>query len=126
MALPKLVKVSGSYYKGFELLISSVPGNYVLDMTLNQPGAMNSISITPDNYGAGDYINLVHLDSSGKQLGTIAENIYNLGTGISIMFDFPALEKMVSNDIFRLTYVNVSGVALSIHTVVEYAGVRKS
>ncbi len=65
MALPKRVKSGGTYYKGYKLVVSATPGDYVLDMTLTMQCVINAISIIPDTYGAGDYFKLEKLDSAG-------------------------------------------------------------
>ena len=52
MAISKSVKVGGSYYKGYELLVSASAGAYILDMALDVNCVINSVSMTPDVYGA--------------------------------------------------------------------------
>jgi hypothetical protein len=127
MALHKQVKVGGSFYKGYELLVSSPTGSYVIDMTLDSSCAINSISITPDVYGSGDTIKLSHMSvGSSSSLKIIADTIYNAGAGVSIAFDFPALEPMLSNEPLRLTYNNVAGKAIALHMIVEYVGIIKT
>ena len=125
MALNKSVKIGGAFYKGFELLVSDTPGDYILDMTLDANCVVNSISFTCDVYGAGDTMTLKHLNTANKSVGLIAESIYNPGAGITIAFDFPALEPMQPNEPLRLTYTNAAGKAIAIHTIVEYGGITK-
>ena len=127
MALNKTVKIGGSYYKGFELLVSSAAGAYILDMTLDVPSVINSISLTADVYGAGDTMELKHMNvGTTGSLGLLGETIYNPGAGISVAFDLPALEPMAANEPLRLTYTNTAGVAVAVHTIVEYGGITKT
>jgi len=127
MALNKRVKQGGSYYKGYELVVPATGGNYVLDMKELSSAAVNSISMTPDNYGAGDKFQLEHLNSSTtRTLVMMAKDIYNPGANISTMFDFPALEMMDAGDVLRFTYVNAAGSAINMHLVVEYVGITKT
>jgi len=125
MSLSKSVKIGGSYYKGYELLVSAATGAYVLDMTLDTACMINSVSVTPDTYGAGDTFELRHMSSSGQQLALLMETVYNPGKNIAIGFDFPAMEDMKANESLRITYNNVYGNALAVHVVVEYVGVTK-
>ena len=82
--------------------------------------------MTPDVYGAGDTLSLSHMNSATTDsLATIAESIYNAGAGVSIQFDFPALEPMAANEPLRLTYTNVASKAVALHTIVEYGGYTK-
>ena len=119
MALPKRVKVGGSYYKGYELVVSATPGDYALDMTLSTACVINGIVVVPDAYGAGDYFKLEHLDANNVVLRIIAETIYNVGASASWLFDFSALEKMEAGEKFRLTYTNVAGTAVNVYTNLE-------
>ena len=123
MALNKAVKIGGSYYKGFELLVSAATGDYVLDMSLAVSSHINSVSFTPDTYGAGDTMSLKHLSAGGATLATIAETIYNPGAGMAVSLDFPAFEPMLPNEKLRLTYTNTAGKAVAVHTIVEYIGI---
>ena len=127
MAINKAVKVGGSYYKGYELLVSSSAGAYILDMALDVNCVINSISLTPDVYGAGDTMKLTHMNvATTASLGLLAESIYNAGAGVAIQFDLPALEQMASNEPLRLTYTNTAGMAIAVHTIVEYGGITKT
>lgn len=119
MALPKLVKIGGSFYKGYKLTVDAATGDYVLDMTLSVACVINGIAVVPDAYGAGDYFKLEHLNSANEVLATLAETIYNVGANAAWMLDFSALEKMAAGDKFRLTYTNVAGQALSVYTNLE-------
>lgn len=124
MALNKAVKVGGSYYKGFELLVSSSAGSYVLDMSLSVPCVVNSISFTPDTYGAGDTMSLKHMSvGTTSVVATIADSIYNPGAGMAVSLDFPALEPMAADEPLRLTYTNVATKAVAVHCIVEYGGI---
>jgi len=119
VALPKRVKIGGSYYKGYKLVVSATPGAYVLDMTIAIAGAINGISIIPDTYGAGDYFKLEHLDASNVVIETLADTIYNVGANSAWQLDFSSLELMGAGHKFRLTYTNVAGAAMSVYTCIE-------
>ena len=127
MALNKRVKQGGSYYKGYELIVSSAAASYVVDMKEAPGVAVNSISITPDGYGAGDKFQLEHMSSdTTRTIVLMAEDIYNPGANVSTMFDFPALEMMDAGDVLRFTYINTASEAMNIHLVVEYVGITKT
>lgn len=119
MALPKRVKIGGSFYKGYKLTVSATPGDYTLDMTLTDASAINSITVVPDAYGPGDYFKLEHLDASNVLVETLAETVYNIGGSAAWQLDFSALELMSAGHKFRLTYTNVGGQALNVYTCVE-------
>jgi len=119
MPLPKRVKVGGSFYKGYKLVVSATPGDYVLDMTHTEACAINGLTVTPDHYGAGDYFKLQHLSSTNIEKRVIAETIYNVGANASWLFDLAAMEMMSPGDKFRLTYTNVAGTAMNVYTNVE-------
>lgn len=121
MALPKRVKVGGSYYKGYKLVVGAAPGDYVLDMILSVGCAVNGITIIPDAYGAGDYFSLAHLDASNNLIKQLADTVYNVGANAAWLFDFVAMELMNAGEKFRLTYTNVAGVAVNVYTNVERA-----
>jgi hypothetical protein len=126
MALTKSVKIGGSYYKGYELLVSSTPGAYILDMSLDRSATVNSMSVTPDTYGAGDTFGFRHMNAgTSASVAVLGETIYNAGAGISVMFDLPAFEPLQPNEPIRLTYTNTAGKALAVHCIVEYVGVKK-
>ncbi len=120
MALPKRVKIGGSYYKGYKLVVSATPGDYVLDMTLTKAAAINGLTVIPDAYGSGDYFTLQHLDASGAVVTTIADTVFNVGANAGWLFDFASLELMGANHTFRLTYTNIAGVAVNVYTNVEH------
>lgn len=119
MALPKRVKIGGSYYKGYKLAVAAAPGPYLLNMQLSPAGAINGITVVPDAYGAGDYFTLEHLDSAGNLIETLVDTVYNIGANAAWLFDFSALELMAASDIFRLTYTSVAGTALNVYTTLE-------
>lgn len=120
MALAKRVKVGGSFFKGYKLSVLATPGDYILDMALSgRACAVNGITVTPDKYGSGDYFKLEHYDSTGAIATTLLETVFNIGAGISLQFDFSALEAMLSGSKLRLTYSNVAGTALNVYTIVE-------
>ena len=119
MALAKKVKVGGSFYKGYKLVVGAGAGDYVLDMIHTDACAINGITVTPDKYGAGDYFKLEHLDSAHALKRTIVETVYNVGANASWLFDMVAMELMSPGDHFRLTYTNVAGTAMNVYTNVE-------
>lgn len=124
MALPKRVKVGGSYYKGYSLVVSSTAGDYVLVVPFTQGCAINGFSVTPDAYGAGDSFKLLHVDttaaSGGTVVSTLAETVYMLGAGVTISLDFVSLELCSSGDSFRMVYTNSAGTsAVNVYTIVE-------
>jgi hypothetical protein len=117
------VKQGGSYFQGFSLTVSSGTGNYTQDIVLaNDNCAINSVTVTPDKYGATDYITIQHLDINGNVIsprGTLADTIYNLGAGVSIMLDFSALELFAKGEKLRVIYTNVAGVAMNLYIIAE-------
>ena len=121
MAIPKQVKVGGSYYKGSTLAVSSASGDYVAFLTITGGCAVNGISVIPSQAGAGDTIKLEHLSSAsgGAVLATLAEDIPNLGAGIPLNFDFFAMEKLLGSESIKLTYTNTSSVAMSVFIIIE-------
>ncbi len=120
MALTKRPMIGGAYYKGHKLTVSATPGDYVLDMTLSAKACVaNGIAITPDEYGAGDYFKLEHLDADNVVQSLLAETIYNIGKNVSIIFDFPGLEVLPAGHKIRLTYTNVAGTAMTVYTTLE-------
>lgn len=120
MALPKRVMVGGAYYKGYKLTVSATPAEYVLDMTLSDRAcAANGISVTPDDYGAGDHFKLEHLDASNNVKALLADTVYNIGKNVTQIFDFPSFELLDAGHKMRLTYTNVAGTAMSVYTTLE-------
>jgi hypothetical protein len=118
-ALPKRVKIGGSFYKGYKVSVSATPGDYVLDMTLTTACVINGLTVIPDVYGAGDYFKLEHLNANNVRIALIAETVYNVGASAAWQFDFAALERMEPGEKFRLTYTNVAGNALTVYTNLE-------
>jgi len=124
MAIGKRVKVGGSYYKGHKLTVSSTVGDYVLAIIPSTTGcAVNGLSITPASYGSGDYFGVYHVDntatSGGSVLQTLAENIYNIGGGISVMLDFASLELLNQGESLRFIYTNAATVATDVFVTSE-------
>jgi hypothetical protein len=124
MALPKRVKVGGSYYKGHLLPVSSSTGNYPLAIVPSTTGhAVNGVSITPELYGTGDYFGLYHYSttatSGGTLIKTLAESIYNVGGGVSIMLDFATLELVNPGESLRFVYTNAATTAMNVYVTVE-------
>ena len=127
MALTKRVKQGGSYYQGNELIVSSAPADYILDIVQTGAATINSLSVTPDTYGQGDTFDVQHLSSDTQTvIALLANNINNLGKNVSILFDLPALELMDAGDILRLSYTNTASEALAVHTIVEYVGLTRT
>jgi hypothetical protein len=119
MALPKRVKIGGSYYKGYKLVVGAGAGDYVLDMTLASACVINGLTVIPDTYGTGDYFKLEHLNSGNVLVALLGETVYNVGANAAWQFDFATLENMNAGDKFRLTYTNVAGIALNVYTNLE-------
>jgi hypothetical protein len=124
MALPKRVKLGGSYYKGYALSVGAPTGDYPLAIISGtRDYVVNGISVTPDKYGAGDYFGLVHVNTTagtgGVVLATLAENVYNLGAGVSIQLDFATLENVKKGESLRFVYTNVAGTAMSVYLTAE-------
>lgn len=126
-ALHKRVKVGGSYYKGYELIVSSATGDYVLDMSQTGAATVNSLLVTADEYGEGDYFTVSHMNSdTNETIAVLADTIYNPGANVSLTFDFPALESLEPNEPVRLAYTNTATTALNLHVIVEYVGLTKT
>ena len=120
MAIGKRVKQGGSYFQGFQLVVSTGIGNYTQDVVLSNQGcAVNSITLTPISFGDGDYLTVQHLNVDGNVDRTLGDTVYNLGAGVSIMLDFAALEVFDAGEKLRLIYTNVAGVAMNVYFVVE-------
>ena len=120
MALPKRVLVGGSYYNGSTLSVSSAVGDYILDMAFAQAGAVNAVSLVPSAYGANDTMKIQHLNTgTTATLATLAEGIPNVGAKAAWKLDYPALEKVLTNEVIRVTYTNTATVALTLYVVLE-------
>lgn len=124
MALPKRVKVGGVYYKGYKLVVSSATGDYVMAVLPTTSGhAVNSFAITPDTYGAGDNFTIQHVSttatSGGDVLATLVDGVYNLGAGITVSFDFAAMELVDPGHSIRFIYSNVSSLATNVYITQE-------
>lgn len=120
MALPKRVMDGGSYYKGYKLAVTAVIGDHVLDMTMAAKAcAINGITVIPDEYGAGDYFKIQHLDADDVEQSLVASTVYNVGKNVAWLFDFATLELLDATHKFRLTYTSVAGTALNVYTTLE-------
>lgn len=129
MALHKRVKVGGGYYKGYVCTVNSASADYSVVIVNTGGAAMNAISVTPDEYGAGDTMKLVHYNDAsgtGKILAILAEDINNVGKNASIMFDFPAAELVNAGESVKFTYVNTASVAMSVYLISEFVGLKKT
>lgn len=128
MALPKRIKVGGSYYQGYSLNVASTPGDYTLLITQTSGMAVNSLSITPDAYGSGDIWSLTHYKDAvgtGQVLSILATNMNNMGKNATIMLDFPAAELMQANESLKFVYTNSSTTALNVYLIAEAIGIKK-
>ena len=57
--------------------------------------------------------------SGGRVIKQIATNIHNRGGGITLSFDFAALQLMSTGESLRFTYVNTASVAMPVYITVE-------
>ena len=119
MATGKRVKVGGVFYKGYKLVISATPGDYVLDMADTKQVVINGITVITDALGSGDNFKLEHTDGDDVVKDIIAETIYNIGAYAAWHFDFATLVPMEKDDKLKLTYTNAAGLALNVYTSVE-------
>lgn len=124
MALPKRVKSNGTYYKGHQLVVSSSVGDYVLAIIPSATNhAVNSLSITPDAYGQGDNFKVSHVNTTGtiggQEVSILAENVYNLGAGVTIGLDFASLELVQPGHSIRFIYTNTATVAMNVYVTLE-------
>lgn len=119
MAIPKLVKSGGTYYKGDTITVGAGNADYSLDFSFTSAGATNAMSIVPEKAGDGDTIKVEHIDKDGNTVKVLAEGIPNLGAFAAWKLDFPALQKVLTNEIIRITYTNTAGVAMTVHVVLE-------
>ena len=124
MALPKRTKQGGIYYQGHKLDVSSAAGDYPIAIVPSKTNcAVNAISVTPDSNGSGDYFDIAHMDVTATVGGTvikqIATGIHNRGGGITLGFDFAAMQMMSPDESLRFTYVNAASVAMPVYITVE-------
>lgn len=129
MALPKRVKVGGAYYKGYKCAVSSAAATYVTYIENAGGAAMNSISLTPDQYGVGDTMALTHYSKSsgaGNIIAIIAEDLNNVGKNASVMLDFPAAELVNSGESVKFAYINTASVAMNVYLIAEWVGIKKT
>lgn len=125
MAIPKQVKVGGSYYKGTSLSVDSASGNYVIFIAATGTGgsAFNSLSIIPGAAGAGDTMLVEHRATNsgtgGAIIATLAESLPNMGAGIPLNLDFFAMEKMAAGEALKVTYTNTASIAMTVFIVSE-------
>lgn len=123
MALNKQVKIGGISYQGYVLPVTATPGAYILNGSWSNNAAINSISVTPDRYGAGDNYKIEHI-INGTVNQTICSTIYNIGAGVTMNFDFAAMQNVLAGQTFRLTYNNVASTAMNVYMHVERIGAR--
>lgn len=124
MALPKRVKLGGSFYEGYKLDVASASGDYpIAILPSNTSFVANGISITPDSAGTNDYFGLDHVNTTATVGGTVikalATSIYNIGGGITISLDFATLENVKSGESLRFTYHNTASQAMPVYITIE-------
>jgi len=119
MPYGKRVVRKGTHLKGYKLTVEASTGDYVLDLSLASGSGLSSISVIPDEYGAGDYYKLEHLDANGTVLNTFAETIYNIGAYIAKDFELPAFQVINAGESLKLTYTNAAGIAMNVYVTVE-------
>jgi len=129
MALSKRLKIGGVYYRGDVCAVGAVTGNHAVVITNTSGAVINGISITPDDYDAGEKMSLIHYDDSagtGATLAILADDIYNVGKNATIMLDFPALELVHKGQSLKFIYNNSSGNAKNVYILSEYIGIKKT
>jgi len=128
MALAKRVKVGGAHYQGYAVAVASASGDYSQVIVQTSGMAVNSISITPSAYGAGDTWNLIHYNDiagTGAIVAVLAQDINNMGKNASIMLDFPTAEKVDAGECLLFNYTNTASIAGTVFLVVESVGLQK-
>jgi len=63
-----------------------------------------------------------HLDTTDVVKETIATGVPNIGAKSSWEFDFPAMEKVLTNEKIRVTYTNTASEAMTLFVVLEQVG----
>jgi hypothetical protein len=129
MALNKRVKIGGGYYRGYKCAVASASGNYTALIVNTGGSAINSITITPDDYGAGDTMKVEHfsdVDGTGSCKAILAEDIHNCGANSSVQLDFPAAELVDKGECIKFTYINTASVAMNVYLIAEFMGMRKT
>lgn len=127
MALPKRIKIGGGYYRGYKCVVNSASGDYSTVIVNTSGAAMNGISVTPDEYGAGDTMRFVHFNDAsgtGAVVAVLAEDINNVGKNASVMFDLPAAERIGKNESVKFTYHNTASVAMNVYLIAEFVGIK--
>lgn len=123
MAIPKQVKVGGTYYKGSNLTVDAAAAAYALDFTFAEAAAMNGVIIIPNKTGDGDTIKVEHIDTDGVTVKkTLAEGVPNVGAWAAWKLDFPGIQKVLTDETIRITYTNAAGVAMTVYAVLERIG----
>ena len=129
MALAKRVKIGGGYYRGYKCAVASASGNYTTLIVNTSGAAINGITITPDDYGAGDSMKVEHFNDTGGTgscLAILAEDLHNCGANSSIQLDFPAAELVNNGECIKFTYVNTASIAMNVYLIAEFMGMRKT
>lgn len=124
MAISKRVKTGGSFYRGYKLDVASATGAYYLAIVPTAANfAVNGFSVTPGAFGDDDTFDLYHVDTTatvgGKVIAVLCTGINNVGGGVSLDFDFAALELVNPGESLRFVYNNSAEVALTNYIRVE-------
>lgn len=129
MALGKRIKIGGGYYRGYKCAVLSASGNYTTVIANTSGAAVNGISITPDEYGAGDTMKVEHMNDAagtGSCLAILAEDIHNAGAGSAVYLDLPAAELVNNGESIKFTYLNTASVAMNVYLIAEFVGIKKT
>ena len=129
MAIGKRVKIGGGHFLGSKVAINAASGEYTKVLTTTDGAAVNGMTITPDAYGAGDTMKIEHYADAagtGRVMALIATGIPNMGRLVPIALDFPAAEKIGTGESLVFTYLNTASVAMNVHLITEYIGLRKT
>jgi hypothetical protein len=127
--LSKRVKIGGGYYRGYQCIVSSAPGNYTSIIANTSGAAINGITITPDDYGASDTMKVEHFNDAagtGSCMAILAEDLHNCGANSSIQLDFPAAELVNNGECVKFTYINTASIAMNVYLIAEFMGMRKT
>ena len=128
MALPKRVKIGGAHYQGYAIAVASASGSYTQVIVQTSGMAVNSISVTPDTYGAGDTWQLIHhkgTAGTGEIVAVLAQDVNNMGKNASVMLDFPAAERVDTGESLMFSYLNTASIAGTVFLLVESVGLQK-
>ena len=123
-ALAKQVKIGGSLFKGHQLSVGDSAASYVMHIDTAIARVMNSIILIADDSRAGDYMTIVHNNSTAGTITTVdtlGESLYNPGPGAPLTLPLSALEPFKAGEDLLVTYVTAtSGDALTLSAYVEF------